>query len=78
MLFDIGLIVLLGSGMGALDWILRDDPGLFGINPGTDKPYKAAQIYSFLRYTSYLSLFQQIVSCAQGLLDHTLAFRPHQ
>lgn len=38
-----------GSGMGALDRILRDNPGLFGMNPDTDKPYTAAQIYSFLR-----------------------------
>lgn len=38
-----------GSGMGALDGILKLNPDLFGSDPDTDKPYTAAQIYSFLR-----------------------------
>jgi len=38
-----------GSGMGALEGILKLEPNLFGLDPDTDKPYTAAQIYSFLR-----------------------------
>ena len=41
--------------MGALEGILKLEPNLFGLDPDTDKPYTAAQIYSFLRYASGFS-----------------------
>jgi hypothetical protein len=63
----------LGSGMGALDRILRDDPGLFGMNPDTDKPYTAAQIYSFLRSVLVRALKRYIhgLRCRCYLISHS-------
>jgi len=45
-----GLTVFrVGSGLGALETIMKSDPGLFGVNGETGKPYTASQIFSFMK-----------------------------
>lgn len=38
-----------GSGLGALETIMKSDPQLFGVNGETGKPYTAAQIFSYMK-----------------------------
>ena len=38
-----------GSGLGALEAIVKSDPELFGVNGETGKPYTAAQIFSYMK-----------------------------
>lgn len=38
-----------GSGLGALETIMKSNPGLFGVNGETGKPYTAAQIFSYMK-----------------------------
>lgn len=38
-----------GSGLGALETIMKSNPRLFGVNGETGKPYTAAQIFSYMK-----------------------------
>lgn len=38
-----------GSGIGALETIMKSDPELFGVNGETGKPYTASQIFTFMK-----------------------------
>jgi len=45
-----GLTVFrVGSGIGALETIMKSDPKLFGVNGETGKPYTASQIFTFMK-----------------------------